>query len=372
MMALTAITFSIAFLVLQFGATAYSKRFVLLSGQSRIIAHALGMCFATFVYALLTLLWVDRFRNGAVPTISTTLVGVLLIASLVLLALLVHNLAELRVTRVLRVIGDKGREVIARAYTPGDVDDRSTLVRLQQYAAFIQASTPTQALRYTGPPRAVVYIDTGALVTCARNARGVIALQCVVGDTVTDGSLLHVVYNAQDVVPESVLQAAVYLAGERTFEGDPKYLLRLLVDTAIMALSPAINDPTTAVQALDEIEDLLHRLGACDLDDGYISDERGDLRVIVPTPTWEDYLSLAFDEIRICGADSLQVLRRLRSALIDLTESLDDGDRKSAVQRYLAHLDGTIEQSRLDPLDRTTASQVDPQGLGLARRAREI
>ena len=94
---------------------------------------------------------------------------------------------------------------------------------------------------------------------------------------------------------------AVQLAFERTSEQDPKYPIRLLVDVAIKALSPAINDPTTAVQAIDQIEDLLRRLGGHDLDAGYAHDADGVLRLIFPMPTWEDYLVLAFDEIRHCG-----------------------------------------------------------------------
>jgi uncharacterized membrane protein len=95
--------------------------------------------------------------------------------------------------------------------------------------------------------------------------------------------------------------------------------IRLLVDIAIRALSPAVNDPTTAVQALDQIEDLLRRLGCRQLEAGYALDAAGKIRVIFPVPTWQDYLALAFDEIRQFGAASIQVDRRLRTALIGLT-----------------------------------------------------
>jgi uncharacterized membrane protein len=88
----------------------------------------------------------------------------------------------------------------------------------------------------------------------------------------------------------------VKLQRERTFEQDPKYALRLLVDIAIKALSPAINDPTTAVQALDHIAALLRRIGEPHLAVGQVRDEGGALRVIFPTPTWEDFLRLACDE----------------------------------------------------------------------------
>ena len=67
---------------------------------------------------------------------------------------------------------------------------------------------------------------------------------------------------------------AIELGEERTFEQDPKYAIRLLVDIAIKALSPAINDPTTAVQALDQIEDLLLRLGQRHLEIGKYQRQR--------------------------------------------------------------------------------------------------
>jgi uncharacterized membrane protein len=144
--------------------------------------------------------------------------------------------------------------------------------------------------------------------------------------------------------------------------------IRLLVDIAIKALSPAINDPTTAVQAIDQIEDLLGRLGQRELDAGNVRDSNGVLRVVLPMPTWEDYITLAFDEIRQFGASSIQIMRRLRSALVDLTEMLPSPDRADAVRRHLTHLDLTVECSPFDEEDRAMARQEDRQGLGLTRR----
>jgi uncharacterized membrane protein len=135
-------------------------------------------------------------------------------------------------------------------------------------------------------------------------------------------------------------------------------------------LSPAINDPTTAVQAIDQIEDLLRRLGAHDLDAGYGWDADGVLRLIFPMPTWEDYLVLAFDEIRHYGAGSVQVMRRLKSALLGLADSVTADMRIEAVQRYLKQLDLTVDRSALAADDRETARQEDRQGLGLSRRKR--
>lgn len=94
------------------------------------------------------------------------------------------------------------------------------------------------------------------------------------------------------------------------------------------------------------------------------------LRLIIPMPTWEDYLTLAFDEIRQFGMTSIQVMRRLRAALTGLAESTTIAARAEAVERYLKHLDLAIERSPLDVEDRRMALQEDRQGLGLSRPPR--
>jgi uncharacterized membrane protein len=191
-----------------------------------------------------------------------------------------------------------------------------------------------------------------------------------VGDTAVEDSVLMRVYGPQKL-PEAALRRAVHLATSRTFEQDPKYAIRLLVDIAIRALSPAINDPTTAVQALDQIEDLLRRLGRRQLDAGYARDPAGTIRMTFPVPTWEDYLRVSFDEIRQYGASSMQVVRRLRAALAGLADSITVPERSDAVRRYLNHLNLGVGRSAFDDLDQAIALQEDRQGLGLSRQHRD-
>ena len=148
----------------------------------------------------------------------------------------------------------------------------------------------TQTVKYFGKPRTVAKLDVDSLVALAREAGndrdGVRGRR-----TLVEGSALLHVHDAGTPLPEDALRRAVHLKRERTFEQDPKYPIRLLVDIGIKALSPAINDPTTAVQTIDQLEDLLRRLGAAELDAGYAVDENGALRLVFPTPTWEDYLT---------------------------------------------------------------------------------
>jgi len=370
MMSLTAIVFSITFLMVQFSASAYSKRLTLLSGRDPIIWNSLGVFSATFVYALATLPYVDRERDGKVPYFSTLVVGILLTLSVILLALLVRNLGQLQITHMLRMVGDKARKVIRETYSVAGTTVSAQTATLKASAIGIQSGVPLQTLVHSGQPHAIAYFDIASLVRTAQGAGVVISLECAVGDTVAEGASLVRVFGAGKRIPDEVLLRAIHFAWDRTFEQDPKYAIRLLVDTGIMALSPAVNDPTTAVQTIDQIEDLLHRLGQCELDAGYVADPNGDLRLIFPTPTWEDYLSLGFDEMRVYGSSTVQVLRRMRSALNDLLGSLTNPDRTDAVRRYLHHLDDTVAHSELDALDRATALQEDPQGIGSSRRVR--
>lgn len=365
MMALTGIVFSVAFIMLQFSAVTYSPRFAARFARDPLLFHALGVFFATFSYALATTNWIDREGSGNVPVLSWTIALALLITSLLMFTLLVRRVGDLQISNTLRFIGDLGRGVIADSQAgsrPHPPDSAG--------AAPAPTASPDQAVRFDGTPRYVERFDVPRLVQLARAAGARIEIGCAVGDMVTGGSVLFRVFGPR-ALPEPELLATIDLGDERTFEQDPKYPIRLLVDIAIKALSPAINDPTTAVQALDQIEDLLRRLARHPLDDGRVRDAEGVLRLVIPTPTWEDFLSLSFDEIRMFGITSIQVIRRLRATLAALSEELGEREGEAAraglVRRYLYHLDSAIDASTLDERDRDAARHQDPQGLGLTR-----
>jgi uncharacterized membrane protein len=370
MMALTGVIFAMAFVMVQFSAIAYSPRLVLWFARDHVLFHSLGAFSATFIYSLFTLAWVDRGGSGTVPLFSMLGAAIMLIVSMLLFAVLVQRLANLQITSVLQLIGDKGREVIRAMFAQLDARAAVELKPGLQPPDGARLGPATQAVTYSGRPRTIARLNIDDLVRRARERGAVIEMVSAVGDTLADGSIILRVRGAASMIPEKDLMRAIHLANERTFEQDPKYPIRLLVDIAIKALSPAINDPTTAVQALDQIEDLLRRLGRRDLDAGLARDTDGVLRLIVLMPTWEDYLALAFDEIRQFGMSSIQVMRRMRATLVGLADATIPA-RAEAVRRYLMHLDLAIERSPLDPEDKAMALQEDLQGLGLTRRRPE-
>ena len=114
MITLTALVFSVMFLMIQMTMSAYSKRLIMLFSGHPLGLHALGVFSATFLCALGTLQFVDRNHDGRVPWLSMEFVTALLVLSMVLLTLLVQRIALLRITYILQFIGDKGRAVIAK------------------------------------------------------------------------------------------------------------------------------------------------------------------------------------------------------------------------------------------------------------------
>ena len=155
----------------------------------------------------------------------------------------------------------------------------------------------------------------------------------------------------------------VALGVERTIEQDPAFAVRIMVDIAIRALSPAVNDPTTAVQVIDHLEDLLRRSVRS------ISPTRArrssDMTsgLVVPVRRWADYLTLSVTEIRQYGDTSIQVVRRLRAMLEELAESVLP-ERREAVLRELARLDEAVGEKWRSTVDLDLAGVADRQGVG--------
>ena len=164
-----------------------------------------------------------------------------------------------------------------------------------------------------------------------------------------------------------MLRETVAFGPERTLEQDATFSFRIIVDIAIKALSAAINDPTTAVLAIDQLHRLLRAVGRRHLHDDVINDAQGKPRVVVRTPNWQDFVELSCREIRLYGAANYQVARRLRAMLENLARTLPD-NRKPALLTELALLDQTLERLGMLPDDLVLAKASDLQGRGAPLR----
>ena len=288
----------------------------LASGQSspRVIAMVLAtpqvklaLAMLTFTYAY-SLAAIGRIEER-VPDLHVSVAVFLNLICLVVFFQFVHRLsAGLRPGSLIQLVADRARRVIDDVY-PASHDPK----RPEQATNQKVEGDPTQVIEFTGPSGVVLAFSAQALARLAQSTDAIVELVPQIGDFVAGGSPLLRVYGGKNPISERALRGCVAIGAERTIDQDPRFVFRILVDIASKALSPAINDPTTAVLALDQIQHLLSILGRRYLDEGEIRDSDGKVRVVYGTPDWPDFVMLAVSEVRQFGASSIQVNRRLRA-----------------------------------------------------------
>jgi uncharacterized membrane protein len=217
---------------------------------------------------------------------------------------------------------------------------------------------------------AIQAVNVSGIVAYAERHGLVCVMEQTVGDFVTPGGPLMTIHGSPRERDVRQLRGMIALGAERTIEQDAAFAMRIVVDIAIRALSPAVNDPTTATQMLNHLGVLLAAIGSRDLQDRHTwVDGAGEPRLVVPTRSWEDYLDLGFSEIRAYGGSSMQVCRRMRALLEDLEVTVLPANRP-AVRAELSSLDRTVARRFPEPDDRAMAMQGDRQGIGGAGHTR--
>jgi uncharacterized membrane protein len=262
----------------------------------------------------------------------------------------------LRPISIIGRVGKAGLAVIASCYP--ELNSTETESRLRTVRG-----RPGRVVVHEGSSEIVLAANVSELIRLADRSGGIIELVPQVGDFVATDEPLFRLYGGAEALEDWELRSAIAFGPERTLEQDPTFAFRIIVDIALKALSPAINDPTTAVIATDQLHRLLRGVGRRNLLTEELLGASGELRVICRTPNWEDFVHLAFTEIRLSGAHNIQVARRLRAMIENLIETLPDY-RRSALSQELTLLDREIDGRFANPEDRVLARVADSQGLG--------
>lgn len=325
MLTLTALVFSITVIVLQLASTQFSPRVLRTFLSDRQNQVTLGVFTGTFIYALVTLRAVrgsDGLVDLFVPGVAITVAFVLVLLSIGLfVAYIQHITQSIRVATIVDRISE-------------ETDDEIRRLPAEELEATVPRPPPAESpVTVTAPRRGTVLaVDHRQLARRASADGTWIEVAVRIGDFVPEGAVLALVHGEG---PDPGPVAAAFVQGvERSIEGDVTFGFRQLVDIAARALSPGINDPSTAVQCLDQLHHLLRQLAVRPPLLGQEHDGDGALRVVYPVPTWDEVLGLALDEIRNVGADSLQVQRRVEAILRDLLRVVDDS-RRTSVERQL-------------------------------------
>jgi uncharacterized membrane protein len=315
---------------------------------------ALALFVYTFTFSVAVLVRIE----DRVPLIAGYVAAYGFLVNLALFLLFIDGMGKsLRPSSAFRLIGLAARDVIRSVY-PSPLKESD------------QPFAPLH-LENNGEPRVVNNVIDGALlafdrkglVSLASKSNCVIELIPEVGDFTAAGDPLFRIYSGGSALSDSALQELVAVGHERTLEQDPLFAFRIIVDIANKALSPAVNDPTTAVLAIDQIHHLLRDIGTRYLGEGRERDAAGSLRLIYRTPNWEDFVLLGTTEIRQYGDESIQVQRRLRAMLENLIETLPER-RAPVLRKELALLTTSSKRSFPDVDDQNLAEAADLQGIG--------
>jgi len=359
----TVITLTLSFIVFTFGSLLVAVQIA--GGQltPRIIAttllrdnvvrYTVGLFVFTLIFAVMAL---DRLENEVHEIVSlvVALLGIVCIAAF--LFLIDYAARLLRPVSIVARVADDGVAVIEALYPKptdqGEADSAAAFDRTRQ-----------RVVEHQGRSEIVVAVDFETLVREARWADGLVQFVPQVGDFVATGEPLFVLHGGAASISDRLLRTTVAFGPERTMEQDPMFSFRILVDIALKALSPAINDPTTAVVAIDQVHRLLRVVGGRHLHGELIRDLDGRPRVVHRTPNWEDFVQVSCHEIRAIGAGQMQIARRLRAMLDNLTATLPP-HRHPVLNDQRQRLDQAIAVAYTLPADLALAREPDAQGLG--------
>jgi uncharacterized membrane protein len=322
--------------------------------RNDVVKYTVGLLIFTLMFALSAQNRLDEESHQLIVFVAI-LFGLLSFAAFFYLIDYASRL--LRPVSILTRVGDSGLAVLETVYP------NPSLGQVKESRPF-ELAAPDRTVRHRGTSGIVMAVRVRTLLAKAEASDGVIEFVPQVGDFVAVDDPLFNLFGGARSIEEEELHGSIAFGSERTMDQDPTFAFRIAVDIALKALSPAINDPTTAVLAIDQLHRMLRTVGKRDLRTDEIEGNSGKLRVIIRTPNWEDFVHLSFREIRACGSNNLQIVRRLRAMIENLIQTLLE-HRHPALLQELSLLDREIAKNFVYPEDLALACIADTQGLGV-------
>ena len=358
------ITATLSFVVFTFGSLLVAIQVASAQMTPRIIATTLlrnnvvKYTVGLFIFTLMFALSAQNKMEKDVHQLVLLVAALLGISSFAAFFYLIDYASRLlRPISILAHVGNAGLAVIESVYPDQSVGPDA---RRDERLPF---EPPDRIIQHEGASGMVLAVNLKTLTAKAEKSDGIIEFAPQVGDFVAVDEPLFNLYGRASAIDGETLRGAVAFGSERTIDQDPTFAFRIVVDIALRALSAAINDPTTAVLAIDQLHHMLREVGKRHLRTDGILGKSGELRVIFRTPNWEDFVHLAFSEIRACGSKNLQIVRRLRAMIDNLMHTLP-AHRHAALLQELSLLDREIDKNFVYPEELALARIADAQGLG--------
>ena len=355
MVSVATTAFSITIVALQLASSQFGPRLLRNFMQDTGNQVVLGTFISTFVYCLMVLRTVNESEGREfVPHVAVTCAIGLAIASIgVLIYFLHHAASSIQVDNVIKAVGEDLEHAIQRLFP--ETTEHSFLSQPETAAIDL----PTDFNRHSYPVNArgdgyLQALDDGQLMQIAIEHELIIQVQSRAGRFVVQGSALARVFPKGKVnkALKSQIDGAFVLGSKRTNQQDLEFSINQLVEIAVRALSPGINDPFTAIRCIDQISATLCRLARRDIPSSYRYDEQNQLRLAMPSLTFVDVTDAAFNQIRQYGRSSVAVTIRLLAAIAVIAPFTYRAADRAALRRQAQMIERGSQTAITEELDR--------------------
>jgi uncharacterized membrane protein len=351
MMTVMGITFSMTLVALALASSQYTSRILRNFMRSRVTQATLGIFAGIFVYCLIVL---RTIRGGAgeaefVPGVAVFFAFVMALGGVGVLIYFIHHIASsIQASSIIASVAEETMAVVDRLFPeklghePDEDEDQDQV--LQSLKQRTWRAVPAEKDGY------IQNVDSDGLLRLARDRKTIVRMECGIGEFVVQNTALASLALEEPPDQETIaaLSASYSISSYRTVDQDPAFGVRQIVDMALKALSPGVNDTSTAIICVDYLTAILARLAPRKFP-ALRRYEESELRVIAMAPTFENLLVEAFDQIRRNAEGNVSVMSRMLGAL-DAIASLTDSPRRrralrEQVQRISELADRTIDSA---------------------------
>ena len=361
MMTIASVTFSITIVALQLASSQFGPRLLRNFMRDRGNQVAIGTFIATFTYCLLVLRTVNGTENEQfVPHISVTVGLLLAMASVGVLIYFIHHSAEsIQAENVIAAVSRELHQAIARLYPeclgrePPEQPAESERPELPD--AFESEARPIAS------PRSdyLQAIDIERLFQLAKDRDVVMSIEQRPGKFCIKGDDLVKVWPCNQPGDEFVAEIceSFYFGPRRTLTQDIEFAIDQLVEIAVRALSPGVNDPFTAINCVDRLGAALCTLTERAIPSRYRYDDQSKLRIVTDASTIPGIVNATFDQIRQAARTDTAVTIRLLESIVAVARHTHDADFHAALRRQAEAVHRGSQESLKDPSDREEADQ---------------
>jgi uncharacterized membrane protein len=339
-------------MTLALASSQYTSRILRNFMRDRVTQVALGMFAGIFIYCLVVLRTIRGSDEGEfVPGLAVSVAVVLAMGGIGVLIFFIHHIASsIQASSIIASVADETMLAVDRLFPerlgngPIDDDEDQTMLPLPE------RNWQTVPVKRNGY---IEGVDNAALLRFARQHSTIVRMERGIGEFVVQNTTL--VSLALENPPEEEfledLRAAFSISRHRTLQQDSAFGIRQIVDIALRALSPSVNDTTTAVMCVDYLTAILARLAERDVPSSHRFEE-GELRLIAIGPTFAGLVAASFDQIRVSATGNVGIMLRMLGAIQTIAGLTSSPSRRRALRDQVQWLAELAERSIESPHDR--------------------